>query len=242
MNGDRAAAQALCAGIVQDAAGLCGVNIVVCPPFTLLDCVRGAIAGSWVALGAQDMDTHDSGAFTGQISAAMLRDCGCRYVIAGHSERRTRCGETDELAACKAEKALATGLTPILCIGETREQRNSGAAADVVSRQLQAALDQIGIGDFAGVVIAYEPVWAIGTGLTATPDQAQQMHAVIRARLSALHQATAEQVRILYGGSMKPENAAALLAQPDIDGGLIGGASLKTEDFVGICLAAQAAA
>ena len=200
--------------------------------------VGDAIEGSRCILGAQDMDINDNGAFTGQVSASMLNDCGCSAVILGHSERRTIYGETDALVARKVEKALAGGLTAILCVGETLEEREAGITAEVVSRQVQAVIDQVGIAGFGDIVIAYEPVWAIGTGLTATPDQAQDVHRAIREQLAALDGDIAEQTRILYGGSMKPDNAAELIAQPDIDGGLIGGASLKAEDFLGICRAA----
>ena len=238
MNGDRAMAQSLCAGIVAGAAGIENVEIALCPPYTLLGVVGDAIEGSRCILGAQDMDINDNGAFTGQVSASMVNDCGCSAVILGHSERRTIYGETDALVARKVEKALAGGLTAILCVGETLEEREAGITAEVVSRQVQAVIDQVGIAGFSDIIIAYEPVWAIGTGLTATPDQAQDVHRAIREQLAAEDGNIAEQTRILYGGSMKPDNAAELIAQPDIDGGLIGGASLKAEDFLGICRAA----
>jgi len=238
MNGDRAMAQSLCAGIVEGAATIENVDIALCPPYTLLGVVGEAIEGSRCMLGAQDMDINDNGAFTGQVSASMLSDCGCSAVILGHSERRTIYGETDALVARKVEKALAGGLTAILCVGETLEEREAGITSDVVSRQIQAVIDQVGIAGFGAIIIAYEPVWAIGTGLTATPEQAQEVHGAIRDQLATLDGDIAEQTRILYGGSMKPDNAAELIAQPDIDGGLIGGASLKAEDFLGICRAA----
>ena len=238
MNGDRAMAESLCSGIVQGVSRLDGVEIAICPPYTLLNVVYDEIADGNCALGAQDMDINDNGAFTGQVSASMLKDCGCSYVILGHSERRTIYGETDALVARKVEKALASGLTAILCVGETQEERESGITEAVVTRQIKAVIDQVGIAAFNNIVIAYEPVWAIGTGLTATPDQAQEVHRGIRQQLAALDASIAEQTRILYGGSMKPDNAAELIAKPDIDGGLIGGASLKAEDFLGICVAA----
>ena len=238
MNGDRSKAESLCTDIVEGASGLDGVDIAICPPYTLLNAVYNDIADGNCALGAQDMDINDNGAYTGQVSASMLKDCGCSYVILGHSERRTIYGETDALVARKVEKALASGLTAILCVGETQEERESGITETVVSRQIQAVIDQIGIAAFANIVIAYEPVWAIGTGLTATPEQAQEVHSGIRQQLATQDEAIAEKTRILYGGSMKPDNAAELIAKPDIDGGLIGGASLKAEDFLGICRAA----
>ena len=238
MNGDRAMAQSLCAGIVEGAAAIEKVDIALCPPYTLLGVVGDAIESSHCMLGAQDMDINDNGAFTGQVSASMLSDCGCSAVILGHSERRTIYGETDALVARKVEKALAGGLTAILCVGETLEEREAGITAEVVSRQIQAVIDQVGIAGFSDIIVAYEPVWAIGTGLTASPEQAQDVHRSIRQQLAGLDGDIAEQTRILYGGSMKPDNAAELIAQPDIDGGLIGGASLKAEDFLGICRAA----
>ena len=180
-----------------------------------------------------------SGAYTGEISAAMLLDFGCRYVIVGHSERRAYHAESDQLVAQKYAAARAAGLIPILCVGETLEQRESGVTEEVVARQIDAVIDLEGVAAMADGVIAYEPVWAIGTGKTASPEQAQEVHAFIRGRVGASDTGVADGLRILYGGSMKPENAAELLAKPDIDGGLIGGASLKAEDFLAICTAAN---
>ncbi len=238
MNGDKAMANALCSGIIAGAQTLRNVEVLLCPPFTLLPVVASSIDGSSCHLGAQDMDVNENGAFTGQISAVMLKDTGCKYVILGHSERRTMYAESDMLVAAKVKAAVAGGLTAILCVGESREERESGAAERVVVRQIQAVIDVAGIQSFNHIVIAYEPVWAIGTGLTATPDQAQQAHHAIRQQLASLDADIAEGCRILYGGSMKPENARELLAKPDIDGGLIGGAALNAEDFLKICQAA----
>ncbi|MDD9812327.1 MAG: triose-phosphate isomerase [Gammaproteobacteria bacterium] len=222
-------------------------EIVICPPHVLIAGVVDALAGSAIQVGAQDVDAADDGAFTGQTSARMLADAGCGYVIVGHSERRALYAESDELAARKAVAALAFGLRPILCVGETRAQREAGDTEAVLGRQvdaLLAALDGVDAKAQATrteIVIAYEPVWAIGTGLTATPAQAQDAHHFIRARLAAFDARLAD-CRIVYGGSMKPGNAAGLLAQPDIDGGLIGGASLNAADFLAICKAATVAA
>ena len=184
------------------------------------------------------MDVNDGGAFTGQTSAAMLNDLNCKYVILGHSERRQFYGETDQSVAGKTAKALEAGLIPIVCVGESQAEREGGITEEVVGRQLKAVLDHVGVDAFAKSVIAYEPVWAIGTGLTASPEQAQEVHAFIRGMLAAENEAVAQQCQILYGGSMKPGNAAELIANPDIDGGLIGGAALAAEDFLGICKAA----
>ena len=238
MNGDKAMANALCAGIVAGAESLGNVDVLLCPPHTLLHTVESAIQGSRCQLGAQDMDVNTNGAFTGQISSEMLKDCGCEFVILGHSERRTIYGETDELIADKVKAAVENGLTAILCVGETRQERESGVTEQVISRQVQAVINVTGIELFNQIVVAYEPVWAIGTGLTASPEQAQQVHKSIRDQLASMDAAVASACRILYGGSMKPENARELLTKPDIDGGLIGGASLKADDFLAICQAA----
>lgn len=251
MNGDRAMAAALCADIRRgiDRAGTGNSEVALCPPHILIAAAVEALAGSRVAVGAQDLDANPDGAFTGQVSAHMIADSGCRYVIVGHSERRALHRESDQLAAQKAAAALAAGLSAIVCVGETRAQREAGAAEETVARQLDAVLDAVlnAVTEttarletrletrLENMVIAYEPVWAIGTGLSATPEQAQQMHGFIRARLAAREAGIADGYRILYGGSMKPQNAAALIAQPDIDGGLIGGASLNAADFLAIC-------
>ena len=212
-------------------------HIALCVPTPYLAQVQGLVAGSGVQLAAQDVSAHASGAFTGEVSAQMLRDFGVRYALVGHSERRQYHGETDATVATKAQQALASGITPIVCVGETLEEREAGRTEEVVKRQLAAVIHANGH-CISEIVVAYEPVWAIGTGRTATPEQAQQVHAVLRAQLQAatVH---ADRVSILYGGSMNAANAEQLLAQPDIDGGLVGGASLKAPDFLTIIQAAQ---
>ncbi len=236
MNGSLASNAALLDGVRAGAAGL-KAELAVCVPAPYLAQVQSALAGSGVNWGAQDLSVHDSGAYTGEVSAAMLGDFACRYVIVGHSERRSYHGETDDLVAQKAVRALSAGLVPIVCVGETLAEREQGATDAVVIRQLKPVLEAVGA-DLAKIVVAYEPVWAIGTGKTATPDMAQQVHELIRATLAQADAAAAATVRILYGGSMKPDNAGELLAKPDIDGGLIGGASLKAMDFLAIAKAA----
>ena len=236
MNGSLASNAALLDGIRAGVAGL-KAELAVCVPAPYLAQVQSALTGSGVNWGAQDVSVHDSGAYTGEVSAAMLGDFACRYVIVGHSERRSYHGETDELVAQKAVRALASGLVPVVCVGETLQEREQGATDAVVTRQLKPVLSAVGA-DLAKIVVAYEPVWAIGTGKTATPGMAQQVHELIRATLAQADASAAAQVRILYGGSMKPDNAGELLAQADIDGGLIGGASLKAADFLAIAKAA----
>ena len=234
MHGSHQANAELLAGIV--AARPFGCDVAVCVPFPYLSETAVALAGSEVRWGAQDCSAHAQGAYTGEVSAAMLHEFGCRYAIVGHSERRQYHGETDQLVADKAAAALGKGITPIVCVGETLAQREAGETEAVVKRQLSAVIHALA--HCAGeMVVAYEPVWAIGTGKVATPEQAQAVHALLRAQLRAAT-SRADQMQILYGGSMKPDNAAQLLAQPDIDGGLIGGASLKAPDFVAICRAA----
>jgi len=237
MNGDQTMATVLCTEILAgiDQAG--DTEVALCPPFILIPAAVRNLAGSRVSVGAQDLDNNHNGAFTGQISAGMIVDAGCKYVIVGHSERRSLYGESNELVAEKTKVALAAGLRAIVCLGETLEQRESSVTEQVVAQQLDAVLDVNDIAAFSEVVIAYEPVWAIGTGLTATPDQAQAVHQFIRDRLAARDQGIANECRILYGGSMKPDNAAELTAKPDIDGGLIGGAALIAADFLAICRA-----
>ena len=218
------------------------VDVVLCPPFTALKDVSSAIENSLIKLGAQDMHWEAVGAYTGEISAAMLRDFYCRYVIVGHSERREYFGETDEMVNRKIATALAATLLPIMCVGETLEQRESGDTHDVVRRQLEGGLEGIALGVSGELVVAYEPVWAIGTGLTASPEQAQDVHAFIRGVLGDLYgESTAARIRIQYGGSMNPDNAKELMVQPDIDGGLIGGASLEARSFLEIIRAAMPA-
>jgi triosephosphate isomerase (TIM) len=213
---------------------------VVCPPFVYLHDLARTLRDSVVALGAQDVCAEPQGAFTGEVSAAMLRDVGCSFVIVGHSERRALFAESDQLVARKFSAALARGLVPILCVGEQAADRDADRSNDVVARQLDAVLELSGAAALASAVIAYEPVWAIGTGRNATPQQAQDMHAFIRGRISARDATIAGSVRILYGGSVKASNARELFAMPDVDGGLIGGASLKAEEFVAIVAATKA--
>lgn len=241
MNGDRAGNSALVGGILGGMGGSDHVDVLVCPPFPYLVAVGGQAAGTDLLLGAQNVSEHASGAFTGEVAAGMLEDVGCRYAIVGHSERRALYGETDEQVAAKFAAAQGTGLIPILCVGETLDERESGSTEAVIERQLAAVLSTSGIAAFTKAVIAYEPVWAIGTGKVATPEQAQEVHRHIRGLLAADDAGIADAVQILYGGSMKGENAPGLLTMPDIDGGLIGGASLKAEDFLAIVNAAIAA-
>ena len=236
MNGSFASNAGLLDGVRAGAAAVSG-ELAVCVPAPYLAQVQSALGGSPVRWGAQDVSAHERGAFTGEVSAEMLLEFGCSYVIVGHSERRSYHVESDELVAQKAQRALASGLTPIVCVGETLEEREQGATDAVVSRQLAPVLDAMRT-QLASMVIAYEPVWAIGTGKTATPEMAQQVHARLRAMLAERDAESAQQVRILYGGSMKPDNAKDLLAKPDIDGGLIGGASLNASDFLAIAHAA----
>ncbi len=234
MHGNHRANAELLAGIIG--VRPFGCDVAVCVPYPYLSETAVALAGSDLRWGAQDCSAHEQGAYTGEVSAAMLAEFGCRYVIVGHSERRQYHAETDQLVADKAKAALACGITPIVCVGETLAQREAGQTEAVVKRQLSAVIHALG--HCAGeMVVAYEPVWAIGTGRVATPEQAQSVHALLRAQLSAAT-AHAADMKILYGGSMKPDNAVSLLSQPDIDGGLIGGASLKAADFAAICRAA----
>ncbi len=236
MNGGLAANQILL--IALQAATDNNCEMVVCAPFPYLPQLQQELQGRVIAWGAQNVSAQTAGAYTGEVSAEMLREFGCSYVIIGHSERRTLYGETSTQVAAKFVRAQQAGLIPILCIGETLTEREANQTEAVVAEQLDAVLTAAGIAAFVNAVIAYEPVWAIGTGKTATPQQAQEVHAFIRARLATHDQAVAQQVRIQYGGSMKPGNAAELLSMPDIDGGLIGGASLVAEDFLAICKAA----
>jgi triosephosphate isomerase len=237
MHGSREMAAAL---VAEVAASLpAGADVAVLPPFPYIAALVERHAGSKLAFGAQDLSEHAHGAFTGEVSGAMLKDIGCAYVLAGHSERRQYHAESDALVAKKFVAAQAAGLVPILCVGETLEQRDGGTTEAVIARQLDAVIGQAGIGAFAKAVVAYEPVWAIGTGRTASPEQAQAVHAFIRDKLAGLDGTIAGSLRILYGGSMKPSNAAELLGQRDVDGGLIGGASLVAADFLAICGAAD---
>lgn len=234
MHGSRAANAELLAGIL--AAAPFAAKVSACVPYPYLLDVGAQLSGSLITWGAQDCSSHEQGAYTGEVSAAMLAEFGCRYVIVGHSERRAYHHEADQLVADKAKAALAKGITPIVCVGETLAQREAEQTEAVVKRQLSAVIHTLGP-CISEIVVAYEPVWAIGTGKTASPEQAQAVHALLRAQLHAAT-AKAPDMKLLYGGSVKPDNAATLFAQADIDGGLIGGASLKAADFIAICRAA----
>ena len=237
MNTDVNSSVELAKGIVAGCGETAGnqVDVAMCPPFVYLQKVGSALCSSHVALGAQDIYFEKKGAFTGEISAAMLKDVGCTYAICGHSERRHVLGETDEMINKKVMATIAGGLLPILCVGELIEQRKSNKTNEVVTQQMKAGLAGLSPEKMSAVTIAYEPVWAIGTGLTATPDQAQQVHAMIRALLADMYdKKMAQEIRIQYGGSAKPENAGELMAKEDVDGLLVGGASLKADDFVAI--------
>ncbi len=235
MNTRKADAVALAKGVVAGVGKNPTVEVALCPPSVYLAAIADAVAGSPVELGAQNLYAAEDGAFTGEVNAAMLTDVGCRFVILGHSERRAIMGETDKQVSEKLHKALAGNLVPIVCVGETLKDREAGKTEKVVETQLRGSLDGLDDARAAGVVIAYEPVWAIGTGKTASPDQAEEVHAFIRKLLAELFgDDVASQMRIQYGGSVKPSNAKELLGQPNIDGALVGGASLKVEDFMGI--------
>lgn len=238
MNGDTAANGELVDGIISGMPDSDSVEVLVCPPFPYLAAVRAQITGSKLMLGSQNVSEQASGAYTGETSAGMLLDVGCQYALVGHSERRSIYGETSRQVAEKFAAALAAGLTPVLCVGETLEQREAGETEAVVNEQLNAVLDESGIDSIGRAVIAYEPVWAIGTGMTASPEQAQDVHRHIRSVLDGQNSDIAAGVQILYGGSVKGDNAAGLFGMPDIDGGLIGGASLKAADFLAIVEAA----
>lgn len=225
----------LLAGLSEGWSGVHKAEVAVCPPYVYLPKAAELLEQSNIAFGAQDICQHESGAYTGQISADMLLDVGCKYVIVGHSERREYQGESSELVALKFDAAIKKGLIPILCVGETLDQREQEKTFDVIGSQLRAVIDRCGLEGVAKGVVAYEPVWAIGTGKSATPEMAQEVHAYIREVLGPEGEHTA----ILYGGSVKPESAASLFSQQDIDGALVGGASLKAEDFLAICRAAE---
>ena len=240
MNGSSDSVKELMTGIKEGMASITKAEVVVCPPAVYIPRVSGAADGTAIKVGSQNICDQDSGAFTGEISADMLKDVGCEYAIIGHSERRALYGESDELIAKRFAAARRNGVKPIFCIGETLDERESGITNDVCARQIDAVIALEGVDALADGVIAYEPVWAIGTGVTATPEQAQEVHAFIRKRVAQHDVEVADGLRILYGGSMKPGNAVELMANADIDGGLIGGAALKAEDFLGICKAADA--
>ena len=230
-----AESQAFAADFLPRVAGLRGVEIVLAPPATALHALGRALAGSGVALAAQNVSPEPAGAFTGEISAAMLVEVGCTWALVGHSERRSLFGESDALVARKARALLSAGVRPIVCLGETLEQREAGRTLAICQGQLEGSLAGLGAEDLTRIALAYEPVWAIGTGRTATPQIAQEIHGFLRGWLVERFGAAGEAVRIQYGGSVKPENVAELLAQPDIDGGLVGGASLDPESFASIC-------
>ncbi len=239
MHGNLAEAGRLVGDLLARGVGGGSSEAVVCPPFVHLGEARQRLEGSRIGLGAQDVCAEEQGAFTGEVSPAMLADAGCRYVIVGHSERRALYGESDELVARKFVSAGRHALVPILCVGESLAERERDATRAVILRQLDAVLGASGIPAFGKAVIAYEPVWAIGTGLTATPAQAQEVHALIRGRIAEKDATIGASLRVLYGGSVKAANAAELFAMPDVDGGLIGGASLKADEFAAICAAAD---
>jgi triosephosphate isomerase len=236
MNGNLASNAALLQALLAQSADW-ACQVAVCVPAVYMAQVQGIVTGTGISLGSQDVSAQESGAYTGEISAAMLKDFGTRYAIVGHSERRQYHGESDATVAAKATRALAAGITPIVCVGETLAEREAGRTEEVVKRQLAAVIHANGH-CISEIVVAYEPVWAIGTGKTATPEMAQQVHGVLRAQLQAASE-HADRVQILYGGSMNAANAAQLLAQPDIDGGLVGGAALKAGDFLSIIAAAK---
>lgn len=238
MNGTRKSVEELVAAIRNGVSGLDGAEVLLCPSYVFLSQVQALIADTSISLGAQNLSTQADGAFTGEISGSMLADAGCAYVIVGHSERRALYGESDSLVAQKFAVAQANGLTPVLCVGETLDERHSGTTLAVIGRQFSTVVDAVGIDAFENAVVAYEPVWAIGTGETATPEQAQEVHAALRAMAAKRSAKIAADLRLLYGGSVKAANAAELFSMADIDGGLIGGASLKADEFVSICLSA----
>jgi len=239
LNGTKASVEALVKALIEPAAKAEGVEVAFCPPVIFLDMVEKLTQGSRLQYGAQNADVHTSGAFTGENSPAMLKEFGCKYSLVGHSERRTLHAETDDVVAAKYEAIQQGGLIPVLCIGETLQQFEAGTTNSVVETQLKAVIDRCGIASFNNAVIAYEPVWAIGTGKTATPEIAQAVHAHIRAYLASFDAAVAAKVQILYGGSVTGATAADLFGQADIDGGLVGGASLKPDDFSQIIAGAK---
>ncbi len=238
MNGSTESIKLLLDGIKKSLDTVSKAEVVVCPPYIYIPEVQAQLAGTGISLGAQNVNEHESGAYTGEISTSMLWDFQCHYAIVGHSERRSIYGEDDARVAAKFAAARAAGIKPVLCVGEVLEEREQGVTEDVVARQLDAVISLEGVEALADGVIAYEPVWAIGTGKTASPEQAQDVHNFIRNRISRQSAATAEKVQILYGGSVKGANAPELFAMPDIDGGLIGGASLDADEFISICQAA----
>lgn len=239
LNGSRGSVDKLVENVLDGINEVKKAQVVVCPPYVYLHQVSQLLKGSTVAWGSQNVSEYESGAYTGEVSAPMLSEFGCQYAIVGHSERRSLFGETDRKVGEKFVTAQKSGIKPILCVGELLEEREANQTQQVVARQLDAVVHAAGIGAFASAVIAYEPVWAIGTGKTATPEQAQEVHRFIRERIATHNTKIAEKLQILYGGSVNAENAAALFAQNDIDGGLIGGASLNAQSFLAICTAAN---
>lgn len=238
MNGSSAVNAELTDSILAGMPQSDRVKLLICAPYPYLGELAQKLAGTQLSVGAQNVSQYESGAYTGEVSPGMLKDIGCEYVIVGHSERRAMMGESSEIVAAKFKAALSVGLKPILCIGETLEEREAERTEAVIDEQLNAVLDSAGVASFGTAVIAYEPVWAIGTGLTASPKQAQDVHGHIRAAISSRSEVIASAIQILYGGSVKGDNAAGLFKMPDIDGGLIGGASLKAADFLAIAVAA----
>ena len=234
MNGNTIMVAELVDGIIKDLDASSSCNLLLCPPFPYISLVSQQIINSPISLGAQNLSHQLSGPFTGEVSAEMLKDVGCQYVIVGHSERRVMMGETNEIIAKKFITAVKNNLIPILCIGESMDERKQGLTASVISNQLNAILNKIDSSDLSSAVIAYEPIWAIGTGMTATPDEAQEVHAHIRAEINKSSKKVAENIQILYGGSVNGSNANSLFSMPDIDGGLIGGASLTSLEFLSI--------
>lgn len=237
LHGSKRSVAELADAVAAGAAGL-DADVLVCPTYLHLSDVSATLADTAVLLGAQNCAVESSGAYTGEVAPQMLVEYGCKYVIVGHSERRALFGETNEQIAGKCAAACDAGLVPIVCVGETLDEREAGEVERVIGTQLDAVLDTCGVASFAAMVVAYEPVWAIGTGKTATPEQAQDVHALIRQRIASRDSTIASELRIVYGGSVKPDNAATLFAQTDIDGGLIGGASLDAASFLAICNAA----
>ena len=237
LNGSKSSIQTLVKGIADGMSGIGGKAVAICPPYVYIPMVAELVGGTDIGLGSQDVADQETGAFTGEVSAAMLTEVGCQYAIVGHSERRSIYGEQDADTAAKFAVARREGLTPILCLGELLEEREAGNTESVVARQLDAVIDLEGVEALSDAVIAYEPVWAIGTGVTASPQQAQDVHAFIRQKIAGLNADVAEKIQILYGGSVNGGNATELFAMEDIDGGLIGGASLTSEAFLAICTA-----
>lgn len=242
LHGSRAAVTSLVDAISRECAAFPSVDVAVCPTFVHIPLAVERAGDSGLATGAQDVSDQAEGAFTGEVAAPMLAEAGCRYAIVGHSERRARHGELDRTVAIKCRAAAEAGLTPIVCVGESLAQRDEGEALAAVRGQLDVVLDQIGADGLCGAVIAYEPIWAIGTGRTATPEQAQEIHATLRQRLAECDEQLASETRLVYGGSVKGANAGDLFTQADIDGALVGGASLDADEFLKICRAAQAVA